>query len=191
MSQMPAPAILADDRVRPSARVPWPPTFVLPIATAVAVVAFLRFSPSAEAAISAFTAATLVVLAAIDIDCGLIPNRIVLPAWGVVLAAQLVFYPHHAVEWLACSAGAALILLIPHAIRSAWMGMGDVKLMLLIGAALGWNAAGALLLSFVCAFPVALVILIRGGSAARKATLPFGPFLAAGALIMLFTLRVV
>jgi prepilin signal peptidase PulO-like enzyme (type II secretory pathway) len=168
-----------------------PRTFILPIATVVGVLAFLRFPTSAEAVISGCTAAILIVLGAIDIEWRLIPNRLVLPAWGVVLAAQLAFYPQHAVEWLACSAGAALIFLIPHMISSAWMGMGDVKLMLLIGAALGWAAAGAILLSFICIFPVALVVVIRGGSAARKTTLPFGPFLAAGALIMLFTSHVV
>jgi len=191
VSQIPVPVISAGERVRPSVRTPLPPTFIVPIATAVGVLAFLRFAASAEAAISGFTAATLVVLAAIDIEWRLIPNWIVLPAWAVVLLAQLAFYPHHALEWLVCSAGAALILLIPHMIRSAWMGMGDVKLMLLIGAALGWNAAGAILLSFICVFPVALVMVMRGGSAARKSTLPFGPFLAAGALILLFTSHVV
>ena len=69
--------------------------------------------------------------------------------------------------------------------------MGDVKLMLLIGAALGWSVAGALLLAFACVFPVALAIVIRGGAAARKTSLPFGPFLALGALIMLFTAHLV
>jgi prepilin signal peptidase PulO-like enzyme (type II secretory pathway) len=187
---MPAPLIASADGAR-SVRTPVPRTFILPIATAVGVLAFLRFQSSAEAVISGVTAAVLVLLAGIDIEWRLIPNRLVVPAWGAVLVAQLAFYPQHAVEWLVCSAGAALIFLIPHMIRSAWMGMGDVKLMLLVGAALGWNAAGAILLSFICVFPVALVMVIRGGAAARKSTLPFGPFLAAGALIMLFTSHVV
>ena len=65
------------------------------------------------------------------------------------------------------------------------MGMGDVKLGLLIGASLGWSAIVALLVGFLLTFPVALVLLVRSGLAARKATMPFGPFLALGALLVL------
>jgi leader peptidase (prepilin peptidase) / N-methyltransferase len=183
----PAPASTGHAAEAPPARMLRPPVFVLPIAATIALLAFLRPAPSAEAVVAGFTAGVLVILAAIDIEHRLIPNRIVLPAAGLVLAAQLAFYPQHALEWAACAFGAALVLLIPNMIRSAWMGMGDVKLMLLIGAALGWSAAGALLLAFLCVFPVALAIVLRGGAAARKTSLPFGPFLALGALIMLFT----
>jgi hypothetical protein len=46
------------------------------------------------------------------------------------------------------------------------MGMGDVKLGLLLGAALGWAGMGALLVAFLCARPAAAANLIRGGRAA-------------------------
>jgi leader peptidase (prepilin peptidase) / N-methyltransferase len=65
------------------------------------------------------------------------------------------------------------------------MGMGDVKLGLLIGAALGWGAAPAIALALLFVFPVALAIVIRKGTAARRATIPMGPFLALGALVAL------
>lgn len=168
-------------------RVLRPPTFVIPIAVAVGAAAIAVVPQGAEAFIAGAAAAVLVMLAAIDIEHGMIPNRIVLPAFGVVLVAQLAFYPGHAVEWIVAPLGAALVLLIPHLVRSAWMGMGDVKLMLLIGAAVGWQVAGAVLLAFACVFPVALVIVATRGLQARKATIPFGPFLAAGALIVIFT----
>jgi prepilin signal peptidase PulO-like enzyme (type II secretory pathway) len=58
---------------------------------------------------------------------------------------------------------------------------------LLIGAAVGPTAVGAITLGFLAIFPVALFVLIRGGLSARKAWLPFGPFLALGTLIMLIT----
>jgi prepilin signal peptidase PulO-like enzyme (type II secretory pathway) len=56
----------------------------------------------------------------------------------------------------------------------------------LIGALLGWSFIGAFLLAFLCTFPVALLVLARGGLSARKSAIPFGPFLSLGALIVLF-----
>jgi prepilin signal peptidase PulO-like enzyme (type II secretory pathway) len=64
--------------------------------------------------------------------------------------------------------------------------MGDVKLGLLLGAALGWSAVGAVALAFVCSFPVALAVLLRRGLAARDTAIPFGPFLSLAALIVLY-----
>jgi leader peptidase (prepilin peptidase)/N-methyltransferase len=81
-------------------------------------------------------------------------------------------------------------MVIPTLLGRSWMGMGDVKLAMLIAIGLGWASIGALLVAFACVFPVALAILIRGGLAARKATIPFGPFLALGALIVLFAPQV-
>jgi prepilin signal peptidase PulO-like enzyme (type II secretory pathway) len=42
------------------------------------------------------------------------------------------------------------------------------------------------LLGFLCTVPVSLLLLVRGGLGARRAMIPFGPFLALGALIVLF-----
>jgi leader peptidase (prepilin peptidase) / N-methyltransferase len=180
-----APAGRATDP--PSREALRPPTVVVPIAVALGALTLAAFPPGVEAVIEAFVVGVLVVLAAIDIEHGIIPNRIVLPAFGLVLLAQLAFYPQHALEWLLSALLAAVALLLPRIVRSSWMGMGDVKLMLLIGAALGWQVAGALMLAFLCVFPVALVVVLRGGLAARKTAIPFGPFLALGAVIVLLS----
>ena len=80
----------------------------------------------------------LVVISRHDLERRIIPNRIVVPAWIAILIAQLALYPHH---WLAVarqpasvpgSSSSQSLLAYP-----AGMGMGDVKLALLIGAALG------------------------------------------------------
>jgi prepilin signal peptidase PulO-like enzyme (type II secretory pathway) len=60
-----------------------------------------------------------------------------------------------------------------------------VKLVALLGAGLGWGVVGAIMVAFISVFPVALATLIRGGVAARKSTLPFGPFLTLGGLAIL------
>jgi leader peptidase (prepilin peptidase)/N-methyltransferase len=128
----------------------------------------------------------LVVLAAIDLERRIIPNRIVVPAAVLVLVAQIALSPERTVEWTAAALGAALFLLVPLLFYPNGMGMGDVKLAALLGAGLGWAIVPALVVGLMAAFVAALVVLARGGLAARKTALPFGPFLALGALVALF-----
>ena len=68
----------------------------------------------------------------------------------------------------------------------AGMGMGDVKLALLLGAMLGRVVGVGLMLGMLAALLPSIVLLARHGSAARKMGIPFAPFLALGALIALF-----
>lgn len=117
-------------------------------------------------------------------ECHLLPNRIVLPSAAAVLLAQVVFYPDRALEWLVGALGAALLMLVLALLRPAGLGMGDVKLTLLLGAALGRSVLPAILAGFVAIWPVALYLLVRHGSAARRRALPLGPALALGAAVM-------
>jgi leader peptidase (prepilin peptidase)/N-methyltransferase len=66
------------------------------------------------------------------------------------------------------------------------MGMGDVKLALLMGAALGRTVPIALFLGMLAAMIPAVVLLARHGTKARKMGVPFGPFLALGSVAALF-----
>jgi leader peptidase (prepilin peptidase)/N-methyltransferase len=127
----------------------------------------------------------LVVLAATDLERRIIPNRIVLPATAIVLVANVVVSPGRSLDFILAALAVGLVFLIPALINPSLMGMGDVKLMMLLGAGLGWGAVGAVIVAFVAMFPFALATLIRGGVAARKASLPFGPFLALGGLVLL------
>jgi leader peptidase (prepilin peptidase) / N-methyltransferase len=161
------------------------PAAAAPFVVGVIVLAFVTL-PLDHALLAAVTGAVLVVLSAVDIERRIIPNRIVLPAAAAVLAMQVVLFPDRAVESAVAAILAALVLVIPQLFGRAWMGMGDVKLALLLGAALGWGVIGAVLLGFVCTLPVALLVLVRGGLGARRTMLPFGPFLSLGALIVLF-----
>jgi leader peptidase (prepilin peptidase)/N-methyltransferase len=180
-----ASAAVAGTSPAPEARLLQSPAAVVPFVVGVVVMAVATL-PLDRAIVAAFAAGVLVVLSAIDLERGIIPNRIVLPAAGIVLTAQVVLFPGQAAEWLLAAILASLVLMIPQLLRRTWMGMGDVKLALLLGATLGWGVIGAVFLAFICVFPVALLLLIRDGGAARKATIPFGPFLSLGALIVLF-----
>ena len=129
--------------------------------------------------------AVLAVLSAIDLRWRLLPNKIVLPATAAVLAWQVAFFPGRAPEWILAALGAGALLLLPALLKPGGMGMGDVKLAALLGAALGAAVLTALTLGFLALVPVALVLLVTRGKAARQATLPLGPFLAFGAAVVL------
>jgi leader peptidase (prepilin peptidase)/N-methyltransferase len=66
------------------------------------------------------------------------------------------------------------------------MGMGDVKLALLLGFALGRTVPVAMLGGMLAALVPSAVLFARHGSAARKMGIPFGPFLALGGILALF-----
>jgi len=160
----------------------------------IAVAAFLsllgaiRYGIHAETLVVIFVICTLVVISRHDFERRIIPNRIVVPAWIAVLLAQLALYPHHWVEWLVGSFGAGLFFLAVVLAYPAGMGMGDVKLALLIGAALGYAVVSALFLGTVAAGLIAAVMLFKEGSSARKRAIPLGPFLAGGAIVVLLFL---
>jgi leader peptidase (prepilin peptidase) / N-methyltransferase len=148
-------------------------------------VAFTTHLPGADAVVAALMAVVLVVVAATDLESRIIPNRIVLPATAIILTANIVLAPDRALEFVLAAVGAGLVFFIPNLINSSLMGMGDVKLIMLLGAGLGVGVVGAIMVALLSVFPVAVAMLIRGGAGARKATLPFGPFLALGGLVIL------
>lgn len=156
--------------------------------TAVALVAasFLRFGGTGHAVVAAGFCCVLVLLSVIDFERHILPNRIVLPAAVAVLVAQIALAPDRAVEWIVAALGASLFFLVLALINPAGLGMGDVKLALLLGAMLGRLVIMALLVGSVGVALVAVFLLARHGSSARKTALPFGPFLAAGAVVVLF-----
>jgi leader peptidase (prepilin peptidase)/N-methyltransferase len=166
---------------------------VVRIAT-IAAAAFLsllgaiRYGVHAETLVVIFVICTLVVISRHDLEQRIIPNRIVVPAWIAVLLANLALHPHHPVGWLVASFGAGLFFLAFALAYPAGLGMGDMKLALLIGAALGYKVVGALLLGTLAAGLVAAIMLFKEGSAARKRAIPLGPFLAAGAIVVLLFL---
>jgi leader peptidase (prepilin peptidase)/N-methyltransferase len=150
------------------------------------VLCFVRFGLSGHALGGSIFAATLVYLAAFDLEHRLIPNRVVLPATAIVLALNIAFYPDRTVEWIAAAVGTAAFFLVTLLIYPPGLGMGDVKLALLLGAALGTNVIGAVLLGTLSAAVFGGVLVMRNGSEARKRAIAFGPFLALGGLIVLF-----
>jgi leader peptidase (prepilin peptidase) / N-methyltransferase len=147
----------------------------------------LRFGLTWDALIGSFFCAALVAVSATDLERRIIPNRIVLPAFAVVLAANTLLHP--SVAWAAGAAGAAAFFFVAAIAYPDGMGMGDVKLALLLGAAVGRTVPVAVMVALVSALVPSAALLARHGSDARKMKIPFGPFLALGGVVALFAGR--
>ena len=165
-------------------RIPWRYPAV-ELATAVLVAAcLLVFGLTAYAVLAAGFCAVLVAISAIDVEHRIVPNRIVVPATGVVLVAHTLIDP--SVEWLLGGLAGFTFLFVAAVIYPAGMGMGDVKLAALLGVMLGRDVAVALMVGMLLAIVPSVVLLARHGSSARKMGIPFAPFLAGGGIVALF-----
>jgi leader peptidase (prepilin peptidase)/N-methyltransferase len=128
--------------------------------------------------------AFLVPIALIDADHRLIPNRLTLPAaaLGIVLGTAL--DPGGELERLVAGVAAGALLAVPSLLHPKGMGMGDAKLVAVLGLYLGAAIVPAFFVAFVAGTVVGLGIMVRKGlSAGRKTAVPFGPFLALGAVV--------
>jgi leader peptidase (prepilin peptidase) / N-methyltransferase len=159
------------------------------LTAALFVFAAIAFHRLAVAALIAPFLGLMVALALIDARHRIIPNRIVYPALAVFAVAVLAVALWSPGLSLA-TAGLGLLvyggsLFVVALLFPAGMGMGDVKLAALIGlvlGGLGWRYVGTAAMLGVLAGGVgAVVALMRG--AGRKDTIPFGPYMAAGAVL--------
>jgi leader peptidase (prepilin peptidase)/N-methyltransferase len=166
------------------AAIPWRYPLVEATTALLIAACVLRFGLTWDAAVAAFFCSALVAIAATDAETHIIPNRVVLPAAAVVLAANTILHP--SVEWTVAGLGAALFLLVAALAYPAGMGMGDVKLALLLGVMLGRTVPVAMMVGMIAALVPAIVLYARHGSAVRKMKIPFGPFLALGGVVALF-----
>lgn len=145
---------------------------------------FAVFGPGLRAIAAGVFCLALVIVTLTDLEHRLIPNRVVLPAAALVLVLMSAADPSPEWPLAALAAGGALLLVA--LAYPAGMGMGDVKLALLMGAALGRGVSAALAVAVLAAAVPSLAILVRHGRAGRKMGIPFGPFLALGSLVALF-----
>jgi leader peptidase (prepilin peptidase) / N-methyltransferase len=144
----------------------------------------LAFGFTLEAAAAAVGCAALVVATATDLERRIVPNRVVLPAFVAVLALNTIAHPSP--QWAVGAVGASGFLFLAALAYPGGMGMGDVKLALLIGALLGRTTPVGLMLGLLFALVPSAVLIARHGARARRIAIPFAPFLAAGAIVALF-----
>jgi len=157
--------------------------------TALAI--YLRFGMTAQGLIYFLFVATLLVITFIDIDHRIIPDRITLPGIPLFFVASLVLPVPTAVDAaLGVLVGGGSLLLI------AWgyslltgregMGGGDIKLLAMIGALLGWQ--GVIFTVFISSAVGTLtgILWMLRAQKGMKLAIPFGPFLSIGAIFYIF-----
>ena len=129
----------------------------------------------------------LVPIVVIDLERRLIPNLITGPAAVLAVAAGLAFAIDDVPEQLAWGAGAFGFFFLAALAYRRGMGMGDVKLAGVLGLCLGRAVIPAILMALVAGVLAGGVIIARlGAREGRRTAVPFGPFLALGAIVALF-----
>ncbi|GIW13872.1 MAG: hypothetical protein KatS3mg062_1311 [Tepidiforma sp.] len=168
--------------------------FTVPAGALVAALAFRPGQPDAVASwLTAAFSLLLIAVSSTDFDRRRIPNKLVYPGIiAAMVAAPL--WPDRSALDIALGAAVALVaafaLLTLGALagaaarsRETAFGMGDAKLILLIGLLTGWPAVmSALVFGILLAGVVAAVLIVLRG---RGSTYSYGPYLAAGAVIVL------
>ena len=133
----------------------------------------------------------LIVLFMIDLEHQILPNVITLPGIAVGLALSLIAPPGIVDALLGAALGAGVLYAIAAGYylwrKEEGMGMGDVKMLAMIGAFLGWQAVLlTLILSSFSGAIIGIGILATSRGSMRYA-LPFGTFLALGALVAMLS----
>ena len=151
-----------------------------------ATVLILDTDDAAEIALGLIFCAVLVTITLTDLDLRIIPNKVVLFGAIAAIAIVAVSDPDDLVERgiAALAAGGFLFLTVLAYPRG--MGMGDAKLVAMMGLYLGRAIAPALLVGLAGGALVGGALIARRGSSARKQAIPFGPFLALGGIIGLW-----
>jgi leader peptidase (prepilin peptidase)/N-methyltransferase len=139
-----------------------------------------------ELALGLVFCTVLMAITLTDLDLRLIPNKLVLAGAIAAVAIAAISDPDSLdTRAIAAAAAGGALLLIALAYPRG-MGMGDVKLVAMMGLYLGRAVAPALLIGFGAGAVVGIALIARHGSQARKQAVPFGPFLALGGVIALW-----
>ena len=156
-----------------------------------ALLLFRRYGLHPQLAVEFVFCSLLLIIAMIDLDTGLIPD--VLSLSGIVLGFSFSFFTPR-LSWLDSLLGILLgggifyLIAVGYALirHTEGLGGGDIKLLAMIGAFMGWGgAAFTILISSVSGMIIALPLMWRYGKG-LGASLPFGPFLAFGAVSYIF-----
>lgn len=145
-----------------------------------------RFEPLQAVAVSALLFA-LLLCTGTDLIEYRVPNVVTYPGTLLALAASVLFPEGDlANAALAGLVGALIFLVLAIATRGG-LGLGDVKLAMLIGAALGFPASYQALVMGVMAGGLIILALFLTGVVSRKQAVPYAPFLAIAAMVVVLT----
>ncbi len=154
----------------------------------------LKFGASAVFLFYMIIGGILIVASFIDLQLYILPDKLTLPGAAIALAgAYFILLPAMGRPTLmdsliGAAAGAGVFLILQQLYRRLkgveGLGTGDIKLMLLLGAMLGWQALPLMVTaSAVSALVASLYYMLKPGGAALQTMVPFGPFLSLGGML--------
>jgi leader peptidase (prepilin peptidase) / N-methyltransferase len=157
------------------------------LTAALCVGAVLVHHSASAIALSIVLILLVVPAAAIDLEHRIIPNRLTALGAALALLIGLALDPAGEPARLIGAGAAGGFLLVAALAYPGGMGMGDVKLVAVMGLFLGASVAVAVLVALLTGVLVGGVLVARKGArAGRKTAIPFGPFLALGALVAVY-----
>jgi leader peptidase (prepilin peptidase)/N-methyltransferase len=128
--------------------------------------------------------AFLVPIALIDAELRIIPNKLTLPAAILAVVLGTALDPSGEIERIVAGVAAGALLALPSLVNPRGMGMGDAKLIAVLGLFLGRAVAPAFFVALVAGTAIGIGIIMRKGMMeGRKTAIPFGPFLALGGIV--------
>jgi leader peptidase (prepilin peptidase)/N-methyltransferase len=161
------------------------PLVELAVGVAFAATAIVLRDDPAQLALGLVFVAMLAAITLTDLERKIIPNGILLA--GAIAAVVLVAAtdPSSFPERAIAAVGAGGLLLVFALAYPRGMGLGDVKLAAVMGLYLGSAVVPAILIAVLVGTVVGVGVMLAQGSEARKAGVPFGPFLALGGVVAL------
>ena len=148
-----------------------------------------KFHPLVSLVYFVFTC-SLIVISFVDIDLKIIPNAISLPGIPIGLACSFLMPQGFVSSLIGAALGSGILLAVAYGYyfltKVEGMGFGDIKLMGMIGAFLGWKAVPFTLFAGSLVGLVIGVFFIVYRRKGRYYQIPFGPFLALGAITYIF-----
>jgi leader peptidase (prepilin peptidase)/N-methyltransferase len=150
---------------------------------------YLEFGFGGAWAVHLVFGGLLIVVSFVDLESFVLPDVMVLPgAVGAFVCAGLVLDLGWLDSFLGAAAGAGAFLLLQKGYKLLkgieGLGSGDIKLMLLLGALVGWRLLPLMVfLSALSGLAVSLLYILRPGGRGMQTAIPFGPFLSLGAML--------
>jgi leader peptidase (prepilin peptidase)/N-methyltransferase len=167
-------------------KVPWRLLWVELATGLIFAFSYWFFGLSWQLAVTVFYVCLFLVLFVIDLEHGLILNKIVYPMMGVALIIDIVWGKVGLVKGLIGGAAGFVFLMIPVLVYPQGMGWGDIKMAALIGLVSGFPLVAVALLLGVIGGGLLAGLLLLLGIKKRKDAIPFGPFLSLATVVTLY-----
>jgi leader peptidase (prepilin peptidase) / N-methyltransferase len=148
-----------------------------------AATVLVLWDDAGEIALGVVFVTVLMAVTLTDLERRIIPDKILLVGAVLAVAIAGATDPASLAERGIAAAAAGGLLFLAALAYPRGMGLGDVKLVAVMGLFLGRDVGPAIVAALLAGSAVGLAMIAREGAAARKKAIPFGPFLALGGVV--------